>query len=239
MPLRHRPLVCQYLEHAASSLLADHADVIRAEVGRSHGVYALYRRDRLYYVGLASNLRGRLKHHLKDRHQDLWDNFSIYLTLDSAFMKELESLILRIAMPRGNRQRGKFAKSQDLLRTLRRSIADRQAAELDGLFPGHRPKVKLVTSRVRRARVGRKAAVAVLARWVDGPMKICRVYKGRRYTATVRRDGTIRVRGVDRTFHSPSMAAVSIVGRPVNGWSFWTYERGPGKWVTLSELRGR
>jgi type I restriction-modification system DNA methylase subunit len=36
--------------------------------GRRHGVYALYRGNRLYYVGLASNLRSRLNTHLRDRH---------------------------------------------------------------------------------------------------------------------------------------------------------------------------
>ena len=81
-------MVFQYLEHAASSLLAEHGDAIRAHVGGSHGVYALYKRQRLYYVGLATDLRVRLKQHLKDRHEGRWDNFSIYLTLDSAFMKE-------------------------------------------------------------------------------------------------------------------------------------------------------
>ena len=37
-------------------------------VGTSHGVYALYDEDKLYYVGKASDLKRRIKQHLKDRH---------------------------------------------------------------------------------------------------------------------------------------------------------------------------
>ena len=32
------------------------------------GIYALYRKERLYYVGLTTNLLGRINQHLKDRH---------------------------------------------------------------------------------------------------------------------------------------------------------------------------
>ena len=38
-------------------------------IKRRAGVYALYRKqEKLYYVGLASNLMGRSKAHLRDRH---------------------------------------------------------------------------------------------------------------------------------------------------------------------------
>ncbi len=33
--------------------------------------------DELYYVGLAKDLRWRLKHHLKDHHHAPWDRFSV------------------------------------------------------------------------------------------------------------------------------------------------------------------
>src|SRR5262245_49960512 len=58
---RESPLVSQFLERISGETLAKHQKVIRELVQRRSGVYALYRRDRLYYVGLASNLRNRLK----------------------------------------------------------------------------------------------------------------------------------------------------------------------------------
>ena len=62
-------LVCQHLENISRRALERHLDIIRAYVRNREGVYALYRRDKLYYVGLARNLRMRLAHHLRDRHR--------------------------------------------------------------------------------------------------------------------------------------------------------------------------
>ena len=63
--------------------IEQYQDIIREYVRKRHGVYALYRRGKLHYVGLASNLRVRLKQHLHDRYKDSWDRFSIYLTIDN------------------------------------------------------------------------------------------------------------------------------------------------------------
>ena len=58
-----------------------YAEIIREMIKRKSGVYALYRRGSLYYVGLAGNLSGRQKNHRRDRHSGLWDRFSVYLTV--------------------------------------------------------------------------------------------------------------------------------------------------------------
>ena len=65
---KRRSLVRQHLENIAGTVLEDYQHIIRDYVRGMQGVYALYRRGRLYYVGLASNLRNRLKAHLKDKH---------------------------------------------------------------------------------------------------------------------------------------------------------------------------
>ena len=57
---KQRQLVSQYLESISGTALDKYQRIIREYVRRRHGIYALYRRDRLYYVGLASNLRNRL-----------------------------------------------------------------------------------------------------------------------------------------------------------------------------------
>ncbi len=54
-------LVCQYLENISRKALEKYQEVIRKYVRSRNGVYALYRRNKLYYVGLASNLRSRLR----------------------------------------------------------------------------------------------------------------------------------------------------------------------------------
>jgi hypothetical protein len=91
---RRKPLVTQHLEKISRDALEKYQDIVKGFVRSRQGVYALYRGDKLYYVGLASNLRNRLRHHLKDRHGQAWDRFSVYLTIGDGHLKELESLIL-------------------------------------------------------------------------------------------------------------------------------------------------
>jgi hypothetical protein len=238
MSRRRQPLVCQYIENLSSAALEEYADIIRDIVGRRHGVYALYRREKLYYVGLATNLRIRLNAHLKDRHRGLWDRFSVYLTIEDSHLRELESLVIRIAQPKGNRQRGKFARSENLTRTLRRRLREQQKAEWLTLIGREMHLIESDENRPRRRPGrGRKGDGPVLAGYVTKAMTLRSIYKGEMYKARVRRDGTIRVG--NKVVNSPSLAAVAVVKRPVNGWSFWKYERAPGQWVKLRELRRR
>ncbi len=60
-------------------------------------------------------------------------------------------------------------------------------------------------------------------------------YKGQMYTGLVA-EGALVVQG--KRFTSPSSAAVSITGNPVNGWRFWECLL-PGKkhWKVIAELR--
>ena len=60
-------------------------------------------------------------------------------------------------------------------------------------------------------------------------------YKGLLYLGRVS-DGALVVNGMP--FNSPSSAAMSITGNPVNGWTFWEC-RFPGKksWQTIKSLR--
>ena len=122
-------LVTQYLENISSEAFDTHADIIRRFVRGRIGIYALYRRGKLYYAGLASDLRGRLRTHSHDRHKGGWDTFSVYLTIGDKHLRELESLILRVVQPPGNRQLGKFSGAQNLNRHFGQAIAKKQRAE--------------------------------------------------------------------------------------------------------------
>src|SRR6266571_6184555 len=104
---------------ACSSLFEEHKDVLREFLKGRHGVYALYKGVRLYYVGLASSMRSRLRHHLKDRHAGRWGHFSVYVTSTDDHLRELEALALRIASPKGNKSFTKFARSHDLKKYFR------------------------------------------------------------------------------------------------------------------------
>jgi hypothetical protein len=228
---RRAQLVCQQLERISSRVLEEHQDIIKGYIRGRNGVYALYKGNKLYYVGLATNLRGRLKQHLKDRHRGLWDRFSVYLTIGDHHIKEMESLLLRITRPKGNKQNGKFVKCDNLIRRFKRDFKAKQRDELDGLLGLERKSAE---------GQGGTGSRPVLARYVQQFNRRrlrCR-YKGKTYRARVRGDGSITVRGVrGKKFNSPSMAAIEILKRPSNGWYWWEYERAPNDWVRLENLR--
>lgn len=50
-----------------------------------------------------------------------------------------------------------------------------------------------------------------------------------------RAQGQIGLQG--KIFTSPSIAARAVTKREMNGWVTWQYERAPGDWVILDELR--
>lgn len=231
---RRQPLVCQHLENISRAVLEEHQGVIRQYVRGRQGVYALYRRNRLYYVGLASNLRNRLKAHVRDRHGQSWDRFSVYLTIGDSHLKELESLVLRIMRPAGNKQIGRFARSENLRSRLARDINAFWREQVDEMLGREvRQAKKARCSAKPRAERSRQP---VLAKHVTRAMRLRAKFKGQWLKARVARDGTIRFNG--RAYTSPSLAgAVACRRRTCNGWAFWTYERAPGDWVLLKELR--
>ena len=113
-------LLEQYLEDVAWNTMEQYPAVIQTLIRGKSGVYALYDGDTLYYVGLASNLMRRLKGHVRDRHEGLWNRFSVYLTArrEQSHIRELEALLLRIAKPTGNRVSGRLRAARDLSPTL-------------------------------------------------------------------------------------------------------------------------
>src|SRR5262245_57342378 len=131
---RREALVHSHLERVSRDLLEQHPDIVRKFIGRNAGIYALYRKTKLYYVGLASGLSARLRHHVKDRHGQSWDRFSIYLTIKDQHIREIESLLLQIAKPPGNRVGGKPAGSRNMRRWIGKAIREKQRRELLDLF---------------------------------------------------------------------------------------------------------
>jgi hypothetical protein len=223
-------LVSQHLEHINVLALEKYQRIIRAYVRKREGVYALYRKGRLYYVGLARDLKWRLGAHLKDRHKLKWDSFSVYLTVDGQHLKELESLMLRVISPKpeGNKQSGKFEMSENLKRRFRRDIKHHQERELGNLFG------LAATQPKQRRNKGRNLLVDAVER--NGRnLRLQAVYKGKKYRAFVRSDGTVRFK--NRKYTSPSGAGRAVIQRSCDGWKFWRYQRAPGQWVKLSSLR--
>ena len=78
---------------------------------KGSGIYALYDQHGLYYVGLTtSSLRTRIKKHTRNRHKGKWNRFSWYQIPNLKYTKDMESAILRIVNPKGNKVKGKLKK---------------------------------------------------------------------------------------------------------------------------------
>jgi hypothetical protein len=92
-------LVCQHLENISRDTLEKYQAIIKRYVVRRQGVYALYRRGKLYYVGLAGDLRWRVNAHLKDRHGHSWDRFSIYLPSGISTSRSLNRFCFGLSSP--------------------------------------------------------------------------------------------------------------------------------------------
>jgi len=95
-------------EFLKSPELLDLPDWKRRKLGKPAGIYVLYKRvggdERiLYYVGRTRrDLPKRVGDHLDDHHKHKWDEFTLYGT-DKRNAKALETLLIKIADPIGNR----------------------------------------------------------------------------------------------------------------------------------------
>jgi hypothetical protein len=87
---------------------------------RGRGIYVLYSKGKIYYIGLSKrSLRGRLRGHaLRDRHKGKWDSFSFYRIGKTKYIKDIESLLLRVFRPPGNRVAGKFGRKYNLAKIM-------------------------------------------------------------------------------------------------------------------------
>lgn len=212
-------LVSDYLEDLPGDLL-DQAGVVESFVAGKPGIYALYRNGSLYYVGLATNLKSRLKQHQKDRHSGAWDRFSVYLTTHDEHLKDLESLLLRVTKkPKGNRQNGKFQGAHNQSSELKRLYKSRQMEEFNEVFnlQGKPKKSKEASSTPLESR--------------SGPFALRGYHKGKTVKALLKKDGSVRVDG--ETYSSLSSAAMCITGHPTNGRWFWRIKSDSGEWVRI------
>jgi len=84
---------------------------------KGRGIYALYDNFGLYYVGLTTySLRGRIRRHTTDRHRKKWNRFSWYQIPNLKYTKDMETALLRIVNPKGNKVKGKIRKKKTKLK---------------------------------------------------------------------------------------------------------------------------
>lgn len=88
------------------------------------GIYTLYHHDKPYYVGLTTDLFGRVNGHLKDRHKGQWDHFVIFRIKKVDYLKDIETLITHLMPWPGNRVKGHVPRDGDINRILRQILTE-------------------------------------------------------------------------------------------------------------------
>ena len=223
-------LVTEFFEKISWKILEEYPQIINEMIKGKAGIYSLYYRDKLYYVGLTTNLKGRLKTHLKDRHKGLWDRFSVYLATEGHHIKPLESLVLRIVNPHGNHVQGRLPGAINMGRKINNQMSEIDANNRTRLLGGSAVTRRIKAKSTSKGTLGLKGVV-------EHRYLLRGVYKNKEYRATLRKDGLISYSS--KKYESPTAAAKMIIkGRAVNGWAFWKYRNDTGKWVPLSHLRG-
>jgi hypothetical protein len=225
-----RSIIVGHLEKIGAKVFDDYSSVITELIRGHQGIYALYKKDHLYYVGLASNLKSRINAHKRDRHRGKWTHFSLYIIRQEEHIREIESLVLRISYPKGNSVKGKLRQSRDLRPMLKRRLKDQWERRYKEIVGG---KEKVT-----------KAAVHRNIKKTDKPLKgyfakrtpLYAHYKGQKYKAYAFRSGTIKYNG--RLYESPSAAgSAARGGKSTNGWNFWKYKDKNNQLVKIKKLR--
>jgi hypothetical protein len=215
------------LERVSRTIFEKYTKQLTDLIDKKHGVYALYDEDELYYVGKAIDLKRRVGQHLKDRHLALWTHFSLFLTTKSTYIDEIESILITLASPKGNRVRPRGNVDNKLKSALEKLIREQQKLEL-GYILGEK---KRKATRIARSRVRPK-----LEGFFSKSRPLTRTYKGKDYSATLLKNGKIKFK--NKIYDSPTAAAKAIVTRStVNGWGFWYVKDEDGDWVKLSRLK--
>lgn len=129
---KSRKLIRAYAEKLPGSVLGIFWREFRGLVSGHGGIYVLYKDGVPHYVGKAANLPSRIRAHLKDRLQRKWDTFSLYVVRGDRYMKDVESLLLRIVKPKGALVSGRFRGAKNLRRALLPKLK-RYAAALNEL----------------------------------------------------------------------------------------------------------
>ena len=229
-----RSIITGHLEKIGSNVFDNYSSVIKELIKGNQGIYALYKKDRLYYVGLASNLKSRINAHNKDKHQNKWTHFSLYIIRKEDHIKEIESLVLRISYPKGNSVRGKLKQSKDLRPLLKRKLKEEQIIQLGVIIGGKTEEtIKKIIKKATKTKPERP-----LQGLLRDDQRIYCSYKGKDYVARVMPSGTIKMIPSGQCFDSPSMAGVKIIKKKaLNGWKFWKYKNKNGELVYIDKLR--
>jgi hypothetical protein len=117
------------------------------------GLYALYKKNgELYYIGRASDLLQRLSAHKSDLHGKKWDQLAIYIINEKLKLHDVESLLIGVSKPEGNKNRGKL--KNDLRKELKNFMKEAALNAINAsLYPNQEPKQTKKNKRITENKI--------------------------------------------------------------------------------------
>lgn len=107
-------------------------EILDKAVGSKPIIYALYKNDDLYYIGQSN--RGslaRIWEHIEEKkHKGKWNKFAVYRVSNKRYLDHVESILIRIAEPKGNDSRGRFVGCEDLTQQIKKQFIENFNASL-------------------------------------------------------------------------------------------------------------
>jgi len=238
---KSRSIIIGHLERISSKVFDQYRKQITDIIKGNYGVYALYRRDKLYYIGLATDFHRRIPQHLKDRHKGRWNYFSLYIIRKSDHIREIETLLLCIANPSGNVQKGKLKGSRNLGPKLKRLMTEDFKKFMEVTFGDTIKKTSIKKGATSKSKSRSASGIMpkekrpLLGYFPKGKM-IYANYKGQQFKAWISYHARIRFEG--RYYDTPSAAGAAVRnGKSTDGWHFWKYKDKNGELQKLSTLR--
>lgn len=202
-------IITKKLQNIGISALENYSFLLTELIAGQPGIYALYKGDDLYYLGKAVNLKRRLSQHLKDRHYKKWDKFSLFIVNNEKHIDDLESLLVTVCEPNGNRQHPR-GKAVNLENDFKKRI-DTYRQEQDALLFGRKQ-----TAHSRKT------------------IPLQAIYKNKKYTAKLLSNGNVVLN--KHVFSSPSAVGRFITGKTSNnGLQFWKVKDKKGNIVPLKK----
>ena len=244
---KRTPLLVEKLEDIGKEIFEkSYRKILKKHIGKQPGVYALYKGEKLYYVGQAQELVSRIKTHLDNKHAKCWDRFSIYIAKNKKYVPDLEAVVIAVADPKGNKNRPQLAKKIRKAIKLEQRIKkdlDEQTQKMMG--PTKRSK-QAQSKRKSKAKItkasksqslksqNRKSSLILVNLFeTDKPLKAN--YKGQEYRAMLLTSGKVLYNG--KEYDSLSKAGKVVTGLNTNGWTFWEIQDHKDNWITLRALR--
>ena len=249
-----KKLIIDVLEKVDKKFMEkEYASIRNKEFAKKSGIYALYdKKGHLYYVGRASDLRGRLGQHLKhNRHSGKWNHFSIYFTKNDDTAIAVEAIALSLLRdskwPKGNNNNPRVKEDKNMKARIRK--------DMDKIFfrkssqpkkpSGRSAKIKLGRSKrqnkgfnVSQGGAQKRLPLKELFNkgFLQEPQILIQEYKrsGETFHAILLPSGEIEYQG--KKYSSPSAPAKAATGKEQNGWDFWKIQNRSNIRITLNEF---